>query len=70
MAIDGFQGRRRIDGDDIRSKSHNGTIFKMGMIQSEMAVPFVGVIDVIPVVEGRLVGICVLRGKSGKPTSP
>lgn len=64
MAIDGFQGRRGIDGDDIRSESYNGAIFKMGMIQSKMAVSFVGVIDVIPVMEGFLVCTRVSRGES------
>lgn len=49
MAVDGFQGRRGIDGNEVRGEAYDGAIFEVGTVESKMAVSLVGVIDVVPV---------------------
>lgn len=53
MAVDGFQSRGGIDGDEVRGEAYDGAIFEVGTVESKMAVSLVGMIDVVPVT-----GVC------------
>lgn len=69
MAVDGFQGRGGIDGNEVRGEAYDGAIFEVGMVESKMAVSLVGVIDVVPVTGGGVFVSRVFRVDARRETT-